>query len=313
MSGTKDIDVVVTWVNSRCPQWQELYERTVGVPFKTSERFTISDDPECELSVCLSLIRKNMKWVRKTFVLTIDGQVPDCLENEIVVHHSEIGLSPVFNSHAIESRLHYIPGLSEHFIYVNDDLFVRRKLKPCHFFRDGMPIVRLGWHPYVLTKLFYKEWIDNLNETATKLGVETDMALHHVLHPLTKKIMQDAEVHFGEEWSSTSTCKIRHRCGKEIAPIYSSLRLAIRNEQATQKEHEPFVLHHINVSDRTFTLFKVLVPTVDIVCMSGYSGSRKELQDYLNIKNKYGLRLWYCVVVAVIVAAIIAKVIARKK
>lgn len=62
-----DIDVVVTWVNSTCTQWQHLYEKFVGKAFKTTERFTISNDPECELAICLQCIRKKHEMGSQNF------------------------------------------------------------------------------------------------------------------------------------------------------------------------------------------------------------------------------------------------------
>jgi len=294
-----DIDVVVTWVNSRSPQWQDVYEKTVDKPFKTTNRFTLSKDPECELAMCLKCIRENMKWVRKTFVLTIDGQIPKCLKNEIIVHHSQLGLAPVFNSHAIESALHKITEMSEHFIYLNDDIFVRRKVTPCHFFRNGIPIVRLGWHPRLL--MSDKKWINLLNATARRLDLKPDVALYHVPYATTKQIMRDAEKFFGREWSSTSRCKLRHQCEQEIAPIYASLRLALKREKAT-KEEGTFVLQHIFVQDSNFELLRPFIFGNDIVCVSGFSGSRRELCEYLTIRNN---RLLYIVVFVMLVAAII--------
>lgn len=44
---------------------------------------------------------------------------------------------PTFNSHAIEACLHRIPGLSDHYLYFNDDIFLARPLRPEHFFTAG--------------------------------------------------------------------------------------------------------------------------------------------------------------------------------
>ena len=54
-----------------------------------------------------------------------------------LVDHSDIlppEGRPTFNSHAIEASLHRIPGLSEHFIYFNDDMFLGRPTRPERFF-----------------------------------------------------------------------------------------------------------------------------------------------------------------------------------
>ena len=44
---------------------------------------------------------------------------------------------PTHNSHAIESQLHHIQGLSEHFLYSNDDMFFGRPVQPSMFFSPG--------------------------------------------------------------------------------------------------------------------------------------------------------------------------------
>ena len=44
---------------------------------------------------------------------------------------------PTFNSHAIETRLHGVPDLADHFVYVNDDVFLGRPRRPEHFFTPG--------------------------------------------------------------------------------------------------------------------------------------------------------------------------------
>ena len=40
--------------------------------------------------------------------------------------------------------LHRIEGLSEHFLYFNDDVFLLNKVKPTHFFKHGKPVDMLS-------------------------------------------------------------------------------------------------------------------------------------------------------------------------
>ncbi len=59
-----------------------------------------------------------------------------------VVRHEEFipeKYLPTFNSHTIELNLHRINGLSEHFVYFNDDTFVTAYVKPEDFFKKGLP------------------------------------------------------------------------------------------------------------------------------------------------------------------------------
>lgn len=61
-----------------------------------------------------------------------------------VVDHTEIipsELLPTFSSVVIENYLTKIPGLNEHFLYFNDDMFINRHLSPREFFDGDKPIV----------------------------------------------------------------------------------------------------------------------------------------------------------------------------
>ena len=97
-----------------------------------------------ELRYSLRSLHTYAPWVRNVFLVT-DDQMPSWLDTEHpdikVVSHREIfadsSLLPTFNSHAIESQLHRIEGLSEHFIYVNDDVFFGRPLTPSRFFHSN--------------------------------------------------------------------------------------------------------------------------------------------------------------------------------
>ena len=79
-------------------------------------------------------------WIRKIFIVT-DNQVPKWLDTSNpkirIVDHKEILPEvslPCFNSRLIEHFLYKIPGLSEHFLYANDDMFINRPVTPATFF-----------------------------------------------------------------------------------------------------------------------------------------------------------------------------------
>ena len=50
---------------------------------------------------------------------------------------ADTSVLPTHNSHAVESQLHHIPGIAEHFLYSNDDMFFGRPLSPSLFFSPG--------------------------------------------------------------------------------------------------------------------------------------------------------------------------------
>jgi hypothetical protein len=141
------VDVVYTWVDGADPGWQRRRAEVAGVagvagvayhPHAANAARFISHD---ELRYSIRSVRMNMPWVRTIFLVT-DGQLPAWLDTTApglrVVDHREIfgdpSVLPTFNSHAIESQLHHIDGLSEQFLYLNDDVCVGAPIVPEQFF-----------------------------------------------------------------------------------------------------------------------------------------------------------------------------------
>jgi hypothetical protein len=139
------IDAVYTWVDGDDPDWlrrktaalSALGEQQISTIAANASRFISRD----ELKYSLRSMAVFAPWIRRIFLVT-DDQIPPWLDDSdprlTVVSHRELfvdtGVLPTFNSHAIESRLHRIPGLAEHFIYFNDDMFFGRPVLPTAFF-----------------------------------------------------------------------------------------------------------------------------------------------------------------------------------
>lgn len=147
-----DIDAVYTWVDGNDPVWKEkkairLKElgRPVPITANHDSRFIQHD----ELKYSLRSLYRFAPWIRKVYIVT-DNQIPSWFDvkNDWVkiVDHTEIfedhSALPTFNSNAIETRLHRIPGLSENYLYFNDDFFLGRPCTKRDFFsKDGKPFV----------------------------------------------------------------------------------------------------------------------------------------------------------------------------
>ncbi len=138
------VDVVYTWVDGSDPAWNAAREQRLAGVTGTAQtressgqaRFLAHD----ELRYSFRSLHLFAPWVRRIHLVTA-GQVPDWLDAGHpmvnVVDHSQIlpadGL-PTFNSHAIETSLHRIEGLAEHFVYFNDDFLLGRPVRPETFF-----------------------------------------------------------------------------------------------------------------------------------------------------------------------------------
>lgn len=143
MSNTFPIDVVVPWVFERP---QDIDDQRIKAALNTHVVYSEAHFRDYGLfELWVNLIKKNMPWVRKIFVL-IDNKIPDGYELDervIFVKHSEYifhKFLPTYNSNVIEMNIDLLDDLSEHFVLFNDDIFVLKKMRYTDFFtKDGLP------------------------------------------------------------------------------------------------------------------------------------------------------------------------------
>jgi hypothetical protein len=149
------VDAVYTWVDGDDPAMAakrrshlERSDNVIAARETGASRYTSHD----ELRFALRSLEMYAGFVRHVYLVT-DSQIPAWLDPDAegltVVDHRDIlpaDALPVFNSHAIESRLHHIPGLSEHYLYFNDDVFINRPVRAEYFFH-GNGIARIPLSP----------------------------------------------------------------------------------------------------------------------------------------------------------------------
>lgn len=147
-----DIDLVIPMVFPSDPVWQLEYRKYKGGDDATQiVRFRSWGTEELLVRCCL----KYMPWVRCIFlVLALPSQEPEWMrilaakpqgtghpEVRVVFHREFMPEEylPCFASPCFEMFLHRIPGLSEYFIYGNDDMFPLSPLEVSDFFRPAKP------------------------------------------------------------------------------------------------------------------------------------------------------------------------------
>ena len=141
-----EIDFVITWVDMNDPKWQDEYnlyskDKNISKNGKSEARFRDNG----LLRYWFRGVEKFAPWVRKIHFIT-NGQKPEWLDiNNPKIHlvdHKDFIPSqflPTYNSVVIERYIHRIPGLSDHFVYFNDDFYIINDLKPERFFVNGLP------------------------------------------------------------------------------------------------------------------------------------------------------------------------------
>lgn len=166
-----------------------------------------------ELRYSLRSVNMFMPWVNHVYILmNPPSKIPSWMHRSkhiTIIDHNDVFSSdtPTTNSNAIETHLHKIRGLSEHFVYFNDDFFVGRDIPYTEFFTDdGKAVVPIGtniigdlsmidkssmitfeippspakWYPHTpipriksMTEQFqskYPEYITWVRKTSTRIG-----------------------------------------------------------------------------------------------------------------------------------------------
>jgi len=138
----------------------EKYQNNNSTPFPidivytwTGEKFTndIRTSNNNELQYSLRSIMEYVPWVNHIYILmNSPKKTPSWFNNKYkdiitIYGHDEIFPKhikvPNTNSNVIETTIHTIPNLKEHFIYFNDDIFLGRLTKYTDFFTDDGKIV----------------------------------------------------------------------------------------------------------------------------------------------------------------------------
>ena len=152
------------------------------------------------LKYLLRGIDKCLPWIRNIYIIVEqESQVPDWLnkDNVKIVYHKDIipeKFLPTYNSGTIEMYLKNISGLSEYFIYGNDDMFPITPMTKSDFFdEDGLPKLMVkkyqmgeNWHPNT-----YQFMVLNSNYIAyDDLGLQreknTIVRWNHTITPMRK-------------------------------------------------------------------------------------------------------------------------------
>lgn len=216
------IDAVWTWVDGSDPQWRaQRNEHSPNELTSSDGNSALRFESRDELKFSLRSVHMYAPWIRKIYIVTA-GQKPSWLiesDRVAIVDHREIidpKDLPTFNSHVIENNLHHIEGLSEQFLYFNDDVFLGRRTKASDFFTSsgqskvfpsptGLPEGPIDeWdHAYYAAR---KNNRDLLRE---RFDREVVFGYLHTPHSMQRKLMFEIETEFAFSWGRTNSHRFR--------------------------------------------------------------------------------------------------------
>ncbi|MHA7304359.1 stealth conserved region 3 domain-containing protein [Arthrobacter sp. TMN-49] len=218
-----EIDMVFSWVDGSAASYQasrRALEATalLGEGDDHESRFRHVD----ELKYALRSVHMFAPWVRRIFVAT-DSRAPEWLAAHPKVtlvrsheHFADPTVLPTHNSMAVESQLHHIDGLSEHFLYSNDDMFFARPLSPDLFFTAG-GITRFMLSPNRIGLGENDEQRSGFENSARvnrrllwdRFGTFTTHHLEHSAAPLRRSVLAELEKEFAKEFAATAASTFR--------------------------------------------------------------------------------------------------------
>jgi hypothetical protein len=198
-------------------------------------------------------VEKFAPWVRKIHFITC-GQKPEWLNADnpklrLVNHEDYIPgqFLPCFNSNVLEYYLHKIPGLSERFVYFNDDFFITNSVTPDRFFKNGLPcdiaafrlntglsqwakmlknnlaIINKRFNKKEVMSRFHDKWFNEiygkkarLNTLLKPYGKFTTLVTPHNAQPFLKPVFE--EIWAAAEKELTEASAHRFRLTSDLTP-----------------------------------------------------------------------------------------------
>lgn len=226
---TPPIDLVYTWVDGNDPQLQADLRRYARSeedlnPERTRDLYDL-------LRYGLRSVERFAPWVRRVFIVTARPQAPGWLDTANprvrIVHHDELeGFAPylpTFNSTVIESFLHTIPGLADHYLYLNDDFLFGRAVTPEDFLAaDGRHLVygtHFGiWLPF---RIYRKRW-----------KIFSTVHLEHVPRFVYKPFFEEMLAAYPRRLHRTRTSRFRRGSDLRMDRLYRMWMLGPRRRHA---------------------------------------------------------------------------------
>ena len=268
------VDAVITWVDSADPVYAQARSHLLATPVEPVET---SDAPGAEAAPTptdsadggepqtstadelahaeartrsLDELRYTLRsldmfapWLRRVWLLT-DLQRPEWLDDStvtVVDHRDVLGDTvelPTFNSHAIETALHRIDGLAEHFLYFNDDTMLGMRAQPGDFFSPtGHPVFQPSGEFLPAGPAGPDEAAPGVAGRTMRELLEADFGrtvthkLRHTPHPLTRSLMSEVADRYPEHWARTAAN--RFRSPDDIPPISMALWYALLTGRAS--------------------------------------------------------------------------------
>ena len=293
---TEDVDMVFSWVDGSSTEFQRqraarMAEYVVGDGDDSPARYRHVD----ELKYALRSVHMYAPWVRRIFIAT-DSPAPAWLADHpkvTIVRSEEFfadpSVLPTHNSHAVEAQLHRIPGLAEHFLYSNDDMFFGRLIEPELFFTPGGVTkfveceVRIGTGEPALHRSGHDNGLRvNRALLRERFGRTIVRDLEHCAAPLRKSVMTELEEAFPEDFARTAASRFRSASDISVTnSLYHYYALMTGRAVATHRPRVRYVQTTLSASLRRLERLAERTD-IDMFCLN--DGGEVEVPEAIRVE-----------------------------
>lgn len=259
----QQIDIVIAWVDGNDLELKKKRHKYLtgedASDAVSDTRFASNN----EIYYNIASILKYVPFCRNIFVVT-DNQRPEfidefaaqglCTADKIrVVDHREIFRGyeqhlPTFNTRSIESMLWNIEGLSDYFIYLNDDFFFNSTAQLEDFLNGNHLVIYGHWQSSfaLKTKLKYRQFLQRQFGKpiqpkhmiaqmlgADILGFKKFFEIHHYPHIVDRYALKDYLLEHPQLLETQ--IKYKFRSVEQINPISLMNHIKIQKQQAELK------------------------------------------------------------------------------
>lgn len=298
-----DIDLVITYVDGNDEEWQrchfEMLKATGRDKIVKAARFRDWGT----LQFVLRGAAAYMPWLRNVYlVVERESQVPAWINRKevIVVYHEEIIPSrflPTYNSTAIEMYLWRIPGISEYWLYANDDMIPMGEMTAADWYdTNGHPRIAKIVKPYNDAKSMYAHHLHNGERLVRKLLALPENDLTHIrtghnIAPMVNSTWEGLWTMAGEEIEcSISTFRNYRNINQELCAYWHILA-----EKYCESERRTDYMELADIRD---VCNRIAITNAQLICLndnktcdytSGHKKIYNALLKRLPLKSKYEL------------------------
>ena len=225
-----------------------------------------------------------MPFVGNVFLLVArESQIPQWIDRsavQVVLHQDFIPAKylPTFNSTAIEMFIHRITGLSEEYIYFNDDFFPLMSCLPTDFFRNGQAAVSMKRHLCTFNNLFRIQTKRSDRLARQAAGIKSMFCYlrpQHTCAPMLKSVCEE----------------LYERCSADIEASVTPLRTRKNYNQYVFTDYAFFTGHtfeqrisnrHLSLSVTSIeSLTEAIVhPTHKLACINDVNMSEDKFERF---------------------------------